>query len=46
MVSMDILLFLTFALVVFAGLTLLFAPDGRDFRRPADRVGSWASLRV
>jgi hypothetical protein len=46
MVSMDILLFWTFALVVFAGLTLLFAPDGRDFRRPADRVGSWASLRV
>jgi hypothetical protein len=46
MVSMDTLVFLTFALVVFAGLSLLFAPDGRDFRRPVDQVGSWASLCV
>ena len=46
MVSMDTLVFWTFALVVFAGLSLLFAPDGRDFRRPPDRAGSWASLRV
>lgn len=46
MVSMDILVFWTFALVVFAALSLLVAPDSRDFRRPADRVGSWASLRV
>jgi hypothetical protein len=46
MVSMDTLVFFTFALVVFAGLSLLVAPDGRDLRRPVDRVGSWASLRV
>jgi hypothetical protein len=46
MVSMDILVFWTFALVVFSGLSLLFAPDGRDLRHPVDRVGSWASLRV
>jgi hypothetical protein len=46
MVSMDTLVFLTFALVVFAGLSLLFAPGGRDFRCPVDHVGSWASLRV
>lgn len=46
MVSMDTILFVTLALVLFAGLSLLFAPDARDFRRPQDRVGSWASLRA
>lgn len=46
MVSMDTLVFWILALVVFSGLSLLFAPDARDFRRPQDRVGSWASLRA
>ncbi|HEV8671755.1 MAG TPA: hypothetical protein VGS01_13585 [Candidatus Limnocylindria bacterium] len=41
---MDIIVFWTFVLVVFAVLSLLFAPDSRDFRRPQDRYGSWASL--
>ncbi len=41
---MDTIIFWTFAVVVFAGLSLLFAPDARDFRRPQDQVGSWASL--
>ena len=46
MVSVDTIVFWTLALVVFAGLSLLFAPDSMDFRRPAERVGSWASLRA
>lgn len=41
---MDTIIFWTLAIVVFAGISLLFAPDGRDFRRPQERVGSWASL--
>lgn len=44
MVSVDIILFWLLAIVLFAALSLLFAPDSRDVRRPADRVGSWAAL--
>ena len=46
MVSVDTFIFWTLAVVVFAGLSLLFAPDAREIRRPQDRVGSWASLRA
>jgi hypothetical protein len=46
MVSVDIIIFATLAIVLFAALSLLFAPDSRDFRRPQERVGSWASLRA
>ncbi|MEX2047242.1 MAG: hypothetical protein WEE03_08750 [Chloroflexota bacterium] len=41
---MGTLVFWICAIVVFAVLSLLFAPDGRDLRRPADRPGSWAAL--
>lgn len=41
---MDVILFWVTALMVFAGLSLLFAPDSRDTRRAIDRQGSWAGL--
>jgi len=44
MVSVDTIIFWTLAIVAFAGLSLLAAPDSRDSRRTEDRVGSWAPL--
>ena len=41
---MDVILFWVTALVLFAGLSLLFARDSRDTRRAMDRHGSWAAL--
>jgi hypothetical protein len=46
MVSMDNIVFWVLAMVLFAAVSLLFAPDSRDMRRPAERVGSWAGLRA
>jgi len=43
---MDTLIFAIMAIVLFAGLSLLFAPDSRDTRRATDRYGSWAALVV
>jgi hypothetical protein len=43
---MDVIVFWVLAIVLFAAVSLLFAPDSRDMRRPAERVGSWASLRA
>jgi len=42
--SMDVILFWVVALMLFAALSLLFAPDSRDTRRAIDRHGSWAAL--
>jgi hypothetical protein len=42
--SVDVILFWVMALMVFAALSLLFAPDSRDTRRAIDRHGSWAAL--
>lgn len=41
---MDIIVFATLALVIFAALSLAFAPDSRDTRRLLDRHGTWAVL--
>lgn len=38
------MLFWILVAVIFAALSLLFAPDGRDTRRAIDRHGSWAGL--
>ena len=38
------ILFWVFVVVMFAVLSLLFAPDSRDTRRAIDRDGSWAGL--
>lgn len=46
MAGMDDIVFWVFAAVVFAGLSLLFAPDSRDVRRAIDRHGSWAPLKA
>jgi hypothetical protein len=46
MVRMDIIVFWVLALVVFAALSLLFAPDSRDDRRAIDHYGSWAALKA
>jgi len=43
-VLVDVILFWVFAAVIFAALSLLFAPDSRDTRRAIDRHGSWAAL--
>lgn len=40
----DAILFWVFVAVMFAALSLLFAPDSRDTRRAIDRHGSWAGL--
>lgn len=40
----DVILFWVFVVVMFAALSLLFAPDSRDTRRAIDRHGSWAGL--
>ena len=41
---MDVILFWVLSAVMFAALSLLFAPDSRDTRRAIDRHGSWAGL--
>ena len=41
---MDVILFWIFVAVVFAALSVLFAPDSRDTRRAIDRHGSWAAI--
>jgi hypothetical protein len=41
---MDTIIFAVMAIALFAGLSLLFAPDSRDTRREQDRCGSWAAL--
>jgi hypothetical protein len=43
-VRVDVILFWIFVVVIFAALSLLFAPDSRDTRRAIDRHGSWAGL--
>jgi hypothetical protein len=43
---MDTIVFTVMAIVLFAALSLLFAPDSRDARRAMDRYGSWAALGV
>jgi hypothetical protein len=43
-VLVDVILFWVFVVVIFAALSLLFAPDSRDTRRAIDRHGSWAVL--
>jgi hypothetical protein len=43
-VLVDVILFSVFVVVIFAALSLLFAPDSRDTRRAMDRHGSWAGL--
>jgi hypothetical protein len=43
---MDVILFWVLAAVLFAALSLLVAPDGRDTRRALDHYGSWAGLKA
>jgi hypothetical protein len=43
-VLVDVILFWVFVVVIFATLSLRFAPDSRDTRRAIDRHGSWAGL--
>jgi hypothetical protein len=44
--DMDIIIFWVLAAVLFAALSLLFAPDSRDDRRAIDHYGSWAGLKA
>jgi hypothetical protein len=43
---MDVTMFRVFAAILFAVLSLLFAPDSRDMRSPIDHYGSWAGLKA
>ncbi|HEY6202814.1 MAG TPA: hypothetical protein VI056_07200 [Candidatus Limnocylindria bacterium] len=43
---MDVILFWVIALVLFAALSLLFAPDSVEKRRAIDHYGSWAGLKA
>ena len=43
-VLVDVIVFGTLVVVIFAALSLLFAPDSRDTRRAIDRHGSWVGL--
>jgi hypothetical protein len=45
-VCMDVIMFRVFAAILFAVLSLLFAPDSRDMRSPIDHYGSWAGLKA
>lgn len=44
MVYVDVIEFWILAIVLFALLSLLFAPDSRDTQRALDRASSWAAL--
>ncbi len=41
---MDTFIFAVIAIVLFAAVCLVFAPDSRDARGAMDRYGSWATL--
>ncbi len=44
MICVDVLEFWVLVIVLFALLSLVFAPDSRDTQRAVDRAGSWAAL--